>query len=263
MPYTIDNDRICTNCTNIFIGNSTVGQSTIGSYNTFLGVSSGRCNTTSCSNAYFGPFTGYYSTGAGNSFFGAIAGSTQTTGSYNTFLGYNAGPGCLNQTTTGSYNVAIGYNATVSSGSVCNQVNIYGGTSVARFTQGATAWTFISDRRDKTNIIDLPVGRYFLRDIKPRKFQWNFRNSDYNRGDEASGFIAQEVLEIQEKHNSPYLGLVYSDDPNSYGVAAGSFIPILVNAVKELDEENISLKERVSLLESKVEELNNIVNGGN
>jgi hypothetical protein len=106
----------------------------------------------------------------------------------------------------------------------------------------------------------LPVGRYFLRDIKPRKYQWNFRDSEDNRGDEASGFIAQEVLDVQEKHNTPYLGLVYTNDPNSYGVSASSFIPILVNSIKELDSENILLKERVSLLESLVEDIYSKIN---
>jgi hypothetical protein len=76
--------------------------------NTFLGVSSGRSNTTGSYNTTLG----YYAlqdntTGSYNTVIGDYALHSNTTGNYNTATGYQA----LQDNTTGNYNTATGYYA--------------------------------------------------------------------------------------------------------------------------------------------------------
>ena len=187
--------------------------------------------------------------GSYNVFFGYGAGIAVSTGCYNTFIG--AGAGCNN--TSGRLNVVLGGScATTSSASVCNEVTINNGINYARFQGSATCWTFTSDQRDKTNIQDLPLGRDFLKGVKPRKYEWNHRHTSDYHGCESSGFIAQELLELVEQHNAQYTGLVYTNDPENYSVSPDGLIPIIVNAFKELDVENQNLKLRIEQLESVV-----------
>ena len=129
-----------------------------------------------------------------------------------------------------------------------------------------SSWTFTSDQRDKTDIQPLPLGRDFLRDVKPRKFTWNHRHTTTDNGKEAIGFIAQEVLETVEEFNVPYTNLVDTNDPEHYTLGATNLIPILVKAIQELDtelsgvntelaqvkQENQDLKTRLEALENKL-----------
>lgn len=104
------------------------GNSNTGSYNTFLGQSSGFWNTSGGSNTYLGAFSGTANTtGSENTIVGMNAGTANTTGAYNAFLGGASGQ--FNTTgwgntfigssagynnTTGSYNIALGYIAGLS-----------------------------------------------------------------------------------------------------------------------------------------------------
>jgi hypothetical protein len=75
------------------------------STNTFIGLNSGRNNTTGGQNSFFGQGSGLSNTtGISNSFFGALAGQNNTTANNGTFIGRSAG---LNNTTGGS-NTFIG-----------------------------------------------------------------------------------------------------------------------------------------------------------
>jgi hypothetical protein len=207
----------------------------------------GRYNTTGNNNNFFGCCAGQYTTtGAFNNFFGRLAGRYNSTGSNNIYLGQGAG---LNNT-TGSCNVVIGgISRATSTNTINNEVTIDNGVNYARFQGAATAWTFTSDQRDKTNIIDLPLGGDFLSKLKPRKFEWNLRHTEVNRGEEASGFIAQEVLEVVKEYNATYTGLVDTNDPNQYTFASTALIPMMVNAIQELLQEVKELKSRVDVLE--------------
>ena len=256
-----------------------------GSHNIGIGTQTGRSLTSGCHNTFLGRYAGRNTTGSFNNFVGAYAGCNATTGSCNIFEGFGAGRGLINPVTgssniaigsgaganltggtyntffgrlagctntLGSSNVIIGCNAQGSSATVSNEVTISNGTNFARFQGAASAWTFTSDQRDKTNIQDLTIGRDFLRNIKPRKFEWNHRNNDNDIGKEASGFIAQEVLEIVEQFNVPYTNLVDTNDENQYTLGTTNLIPIMVNAIKELDFENRELKNRILEIERRV-----------
>jgi hypothetical protein len=141
--------------------------------------------------------------------------------------------------------VCIGTSVQPSSSSITNEVTITNGVSTARFYASASSWTFISDQRDKKNIVDLNIGLSFINKLQPRKFEWDLRHTDFDKGKEASGFIAQEVLTVMQSENAMYTHLVDTNDENQYTLAQPNLIPILVNAIKELTA-------RLELLESKV-----------
>jgi hypothetical protein len=155
---------------------------------------------------------------------------TSCTGSSNTGIGSSA----LYNNTSGSGNVGLGAGAALSSGTVSNEVNIYNGTTTARFQGGASSWSFVSDQRDKANIADLNLGLSFITKLQPRTFEWNFRHTDVDRGKLTSGFIAQEVLAVMQSEQAMYTHLVDINNPEQYTLAQTNLIPMLVNAIKEL-----------------------------
>jgi len=155
------------------------------------------------------------------------------TGNCNTAIGNSAGA-C---STSGNNNIFIGSTVQGSSLTVSNEVNIYNGINLARFQGSATAWTFVSDARDKKNIENLALGLEFIESLQPRKFEWNHRHTDTEHGKPASGFIAQEVLEAVEASDAHYANLVDTNDPEQYTLAQANLVPILVNAVKELSRQ--------------------------
>jgi hypothetical protein len=197
-----------------------------------------------------------------NTAVGFGAGGAITTGGGNTLLGINAA-NVGTTLTSGNQNVLIGNQVTPSAGNVSNEVSIWNGSVTARFQGAAGSWSFVSDERDKTNITALPLGLEFVKALEPRKFAWDLRSSEVDKGKEAAGFIAQEVLAVTEQFDAPYTGLVDTNDPNQYTFAAGALLPMVVNAVKELAAshealsashdalvaENADLKARVEVLE--------------
>ncbi|MFK7935622.1 MAG: tail fiber domain-containing protein, partial [Saprospiraceae bacterium] len=98
---------------------------TEGGSNVFIGMDSGRANTTADDNTFVGKNAGLLNTeGASNSFFGKSAGDSNTSGGFNTFIGFNAGSGNTNASSntfigsasgstnsTGTLNTFIGDNA--------------------------------------------------------------------------------------------------------------------------------------------------------
>ena len=230
-----------TGSNNTASGQSALYFNTTGSYNTASGLKALYNNTTGDYNIAVG-YQALQSntTGPNNAVLGTGAFVLNVSGGYNTVLGNVA----LQTTVSGNNNVAIGYSASASSTTVSNEVNIYNGTVTARFQGAAGAWSFVSDARDKTDVEPLTLGLEFITGLQPRKFKWDIRDCEVDKGKEASGFIAQEVLEVIEVCNAGYTGLVDTNNPDQYTVATGNLIPILVNAIKELTA-------RLEILEGK------------
>ena len=121
---------------------------------------------------------------------------------------------------------------------------------VADFEGSETAWTFTSDGRDKKDIVDLDLGLEFINKLQPRKYTWDFRDKSRQSGDENSGFIAQEVLEVLNEYDAKYTGIVKTTDPENYKVGAAALIPMLVNSVKELSATVTELQNEIKALKA-------------
>jgi hypothetical protein len=216
---------------NTGVGLDALYSNTNGSANVAMGLNALRANTSGESNTAIGVNTLLVNVGGNyNTAIGQNALTANTTGINNTAIGINA----LASNVSGSYNVGIGPGVSSSSSTVSNEVNIYNGSVTARFQGAASAWNFVSDARDKTDIQDLTLGLEFISALKPRRFKWNLRNSKVDIGKPSAGFIAQEVLQAVERFSAPYTNLIDTNDPNQYTFAQANMIPILVKAVQEL-----------------------------
>jgi hypothetical protein len=120
-----------------------------------------------------------------------------------TCLGYNSQPNG-----TEAYQVVLG--------SADTQHVYYHGT-ISNF----------SDARLKKNIESLTLGLDFIKDLRPTTYTWIKTNAD------ETGFIAQEVLAAEQKHNAK-VSIVVTSNPESYALKEGKIIASLVKAVQEL-----------------------------
>ena len=93
---------------NSFLGSEAGSSNTTGNENSFFGFSAGTLNTTGYENSVFGARAGYTNSGGfKNSFFGVEAGNYNTTGYDNSFFGHEAG----NRNLTGNHNAFFGKSA--------------------------------------------------------------------------------------------------------------------------------------------------------
>ena len=87
------------------------------------------------------------------------------------------------------------------------------------------------------------MGLDFINDLKPVTFDWTMRDAS-RKGKKDVGFIAQDLDEVQQKHNiEENLQLVLKSNPDRLEATQGKLIPILVQAIKELKKEIDLLKE--------------------
>jgi len=232
-------------------GFQTLQSNTTGNYNTANGVNALQSNTTGSNNTangvnalYFNT-TGTYNTANGvNALYSNTTGTyntanglqalySNTTGNYNTANGVNAGYGVgTNSNTTGSNNTFIG-NESVGASSTANNVITLGNGAIATLRAQVTTITALSDERDKKNIVPLNAGLDFLTRLRPVSFTWNTR--DKAKVDvEDTGFIAQELLAVQEDTGITIPNLVSQENPDKLEAGYGTLIPVLVSAVQEL-----------------------------
>ena len=194
-------------------------------------------NTTSGSSTAVGNEAGLNSTGENNTFIGGEAGKQNTTGTQNSSLGVIAG----SSTSTGSNNTALGFNAQHPSNTSSNNVTL-GDSNIGALRCAQTSITSLSDERDKTEIIDLPIGLDFINLLKPRKFKWATREGCNKDGKYDAGFIAQEFQAVESSTSVDYLKLVLDDNPDKLEAAPNKLFPVLVKAVQELSAEVNALK---------------------
>ena len=115
-----------------------------------------------------------------------------------------------------------------------------GGTGHNTLRCNDTSIGSLSDRRDKTDIIDLPVGLNFLNTLKPRQFKWKTRDGNIKDGSTRCGFIAQEFQDAQASYK--YLKLVHDENENRLEANEGHLIPLLVKAIQELSAKVTALE---------------------
>jgi hypothetical protein len=81
-----------------------------------------------------------------------------------------------------------------------------------------------------------------------------------------TGFIAQDLKEVQEKHDMKYLNLVYESNPEKLEATPGNLLPPLVKSVQELtalvktqQKETEELSSDLQVLIKANQELSNVV----
>ena len=206
---------------------------------------------------------------------GYQAGSTLTTGGYTTAVGYQAmsagnvtgayntavGVQALNNVTSGANNTCVGYSAgndaLSSIGTVSNYV-VLGNNSNTNSIIKAD-WTTGSDRRDKTDIEDLPeaAGLNFVNQLRPVTYVWDNRSNYYPHTHEKygerdhskkelrvhPGFISQEVKELEKSIGWEDDHIVNTENDNSWKLKYSALIPILTKAIQELSEKVKALED--------------------
>ena len=65
------------------------------------------------------------------------------------------------------------------------------------------------------------------------------------------GFIAQELQAVQKDTNMTIPGLVYDVNPEKLEASAGTLLPVLVSAIKELNAKVSELTAKVKELEER------------
>jgi hypothetical protein len=227
---------------NTFVGQASNSSGTAGSYGTFVGQSAGF-NNNGQSNTFVGQSSGYSNnTGFYHTFLGQNSGYNQSSGTGNTFLGFSAGT----SSTSYSNATAVGNNAQPNASDTVT----LGNGSIAALRCQVTVITGLSDARDKTDIIEISEGLEFVDKLKPVTFTWNQR--DGNRiGAKASGFIAQDLLELQSESSiGENLDLVSEANPERLEARYSNLLPVLVKAIQELSLEVKSLKSEIELLKA-------------
>jgi len=237
-----------TGSNNNFFGYFAGYSNTTGSCNNFFGYFAGYCNTTGFNNNFIGNSAGHKNTtGFSNNFFGYFAGYSNTTGSCNNFIGHRAGY-C---NTTASNNIAIGccsgYGATGLDNFTTTSNRIVMGNSAHTNACIQIAWSVASDIRYKCVWGNVSHGRDFLRGVNPIEYSFiDYDTEEVTDNYRRYGFSAQEILALEG--DNPVI--TKTDNPDRLGLTYEYFIPILVNAIKELDTENKSILARLEALEN-------------
>lgn len=230
---------------NVSIGSLAMGtaanSSTSNSGNTAVGykalyvIDGGATNTALGNQVLASLTTGDYNAGVGGSALTAV-----TTGIRNTGVGFLAGY----TTTTGDNNASIGNFATPSSATVDNEVTL-GNTSVTALRCQVTSITSLSDARDKTDIAPIQAGLGFVEQLNPVSFNWNMRDGG-KVGIEDTGFIAQDLQQVQQDTGINIPGLVYDENPEKLEAAYGKLVPVLVQAIKDLSAKVNELEAKLN-----------------
>ena len=112
-----------------------------------------------------------------------------------------------------------------------------------------TSIASLSDQRDKTEIVDLPIGLDFINAVRPVKFKWATRDGNIKDGRTDAGFIAQELQAVENSKSVDYLRLVLSENSEKLEAAPNKLFPVLVKAIQELSAKNEALEARIKTLE--------------
>jgi hypothetical protein len=115
-----------------------------------------------------------------------------------------------------------------------------------------TCFGSVSDIKFKEEIYDLPNSLDKVCELKPVTFKWknDIVNEDY-RGITDIGFIAQDVEPIIPQA----IKEVTMNDDTFKTIKYERFIPVLVGAIKELDEKN---KQQEIIIQSQIEEIDDL-----
>ncbi len=266
---------------NTSVGYATLRNNTSGNFNTGVGRDALRLNTIGIENAAVGVNSLYdNTTGEKNSGMGVQSLRRNISGNNNAALGYQA----LFENTTGSNNTAIGNTAFSTGLAYSNSTAIGAATVITASNQarvgdlnvnsigGQVSWTTLSDGRFKVNITENVPGLNFITKLKPVTYNVNkdlvnrfynsklSNNSNEGLSEITTGFIAQDVEKSANEIGFQFSGIDKPKNQNDhYGIRYSDFIPPVVKAIQEqqnqieqLKEENLFLKQRLETLEAAI-----------
>ena len=176
-----------------------------------------------------------------NSFSGTMGIGTTASSIYNlSVTGQSGQPAQLLTSNTGGGSTGLLVNMVSNTSAVIFQ---YGGSSVGSIIVGSSSTTYqtYSDRRLKSNIVDLTDSGTFIEAIKPRSFTWNID------GKSSSGFIADELQQVVPDAISGTPNAVDIHGNPLYQGIDCSTPEMMANIIAELQ----SLRKRVAALEAK------------
>jgi hypothetical protein len=246
-------------------GNSVL--STEGTGNILVGIGAGA-NNTGADGTFLGAYAGNNNQGEDNTFLGSWAGYANTTGENNTFVGLGAG----RYNTTGSNSTFIGYmagfnetgssklyidNSSTSSPLIWgdfenNRLVVNGNATNNTFNRtffsngsagGTTAWQNDSDEDLKKNINTIPDALQKVQQLRGVNFEW--KDAERHEPGRQMGFIAQEAVGIIPE--------VVLGQEGHYAMQYGPITALLVEAVKELSEENRELWQENKEMRGEIE----------
>lgn len=232
-------------CRNIALGIYSLEKNTTGTHNVAIGADAMRNSCTGTNNVAIGYLSLAFGKGSCNVSIGNRAFFNMTTGSKNTAIGH-----CAGKDTRTNVNVTtIGYNAQPSAYGANNEITL-GDAYISTIRANTTSISSLSDGRDKTNVNNLVLGSYFLKELRPVSFDWDRRDGSM-KGEKDIGFIAQEVDELQKKYNvEDLLKMVLKTNPDRLEVSPGKLIPVLVKSIQDLINKIKKLEQRVETLEN-------------
>ena len=217
------------------VGNSCLRQAT-GNNNTAVGNNAGYGITTGQNNTAVGHYTQMLNNPTDNTMVGHFAGYN-TSGNQNTGIGQGALNAC-----SGNNNTCLGVGANPSSSTSGNQVTL-GNSSINNLRCADTSISSLSDRRDKTDIIDLPVGLDFINKVRAVRFKWQTREGVATKdGTIRGGFIAQELQDVMTDFDASWLDLVQDENPEKLEAKQGKLLPVMVKAIQELSAKVTALE---------------------
>jgi len=181
---------------------------------------------------------------------GAKAGFTNgSVGDCSIAIGYKAGysiGGAVN-------NILVGYNATQQNGFGCNNQTVLGNGYNNVYNCVYTAWTDVSDCRDKTNVQPINnLGLNFIRKLNPVKYKWDLRQKyedkcGYEYGIKDStlkqdqinyGFLAQEIEFAAKSLGENFDAVTHDTFIDQYSL---NYLNLLASLIKALQEINNDL----------------------
>jgi hypothetical protein len=232
---------------NTAVGYQAAYSQTTGGGNTAVGYLALYDNTTGTSNVAAGNSALTNNTiGGGNVAFGSSALSGVTTGNFNTAIGHTTG----DTLTTGTNNTCIGYDAVPSSATVNHEFTL-GNTQITNLRCNDTTISSLSDARDKTNVVDIPLGLDFINKMRPVAFDWDRRDGSM-QGAKDFGFIAQELKTIQDETTyAEHLRLVHDENPEKLEADPMKTYPVLIKAIQELSAKVDALQTEINVLKGE------------
>ncbi len=134
-------------------------------------------------------------------------------------------------------------------------LSVVGGASPASMTGGGV-WRAFSDRRMKKDISPYTDGLALIRAVNPVHYKYNGLGPYKDDGIDRIGVIAQDIQKIAPYMVDAYKTKLRSEDPAETDLLSFNGTPLiyaLINAVKELETENHSIKERLEVQEKELQ----------